>query len=86
MPHDLEDGQKIAKWFGPPYNVWYVGKIVQVNKRKTKQDNVSAEFHDKADGKTWGHFLASEDTYGANRTWVLLKPIPIDLEPEAGPP
>ena len=86
MPHELEIGQKVARWFGPPYNAWYTGKIVLVNKRKTKQDNVTAEFCDEINGTTWANFLGSEDTYGANRTWVLLKPIPIDLEPEAGPP
>ena len=25
---------------------------------------------------TWGHWLASADTYGADRKWVLLKPTP----------
>ena len=33
---------------------------------------------------TWGHFVAAAETYGANKTWVLLKPIPIDLEEEEG--
>ena len=28
----------------------------------------------------WGHWLASADTYGADRKWVLLKPIPIELD------
>ena len=26
-----------------------------------------------------GHWLASADTYGADRKWVLLKQIPIEL-------
>ena len=29
---------------------------------------------------TWAHWLASADTYGADRKWVLLKPIPIELD------
>ena len=45
----------------------------QINKRRTVQDNVTAEFTDKTYGMTWGHWLASADTYGADRKWVLLK-------------
>jgi hypothetical protein len=44
LPHDLELGGKLARWFGPPYNAWYVGKIAEVNKRRTKSENVSVEF------------------------------------------
>ena len=54
---------------------------MQVNKRRTKTDNVTAEFVDPEDGKvTWGHFLADEDTYGANGAWLLLKPIGINVD------
>ena len=66
----------MARWFGSPYNAWYTGKIEQVNKRKTIQDNVTAEFTDETHGTTWGHWVASADTYGADRKWVLLKPVP----------
>ena len=67
---------------GSPYNTWYTGKIEQVNKRKTIQDNVTAEFTDETHGTTWGHWVASADTYGADRKWVLLKPVPIELDDE----
>ena len=46
LPHDLEVGQKMALWFGPPYNTWYVGNIVEVNKKRTKSENVSVAFYD----------------------------------------
>lgn len=23
LPHDIEIGQLMAQWFGPPYNAWY---------------------------------------------------------------
>ena len=82
LPQDLEVGQKVARWFGSPYNAWYTGKIEQVNKRKTIQDNVTAEFTDETHGTTWGHWVASADTYGADRKWVLLKPVPIELDDE----
>jgi len=41
LPHDLQVGQKLARWFGEGYNKWYVGKITEVNRRRTKQENVS---------------------------------------------
>ena len=56
--------------------------IELVNKRRTKQDNVTAEFCDETYGKTWGHWCASTDNYGADRKLVLLKPIPIELDDE----
>ena len=71
---------KVARWFGTPFNAWYVGKIVQINKRRTKQDNVSAEFNDETYGTTWGHWPAASETYGADRKWVLLNPTPIVLD------
>ena len=33
-------------------------------------------------GTTWGHWVASADTYGADRKWVLLKPVPTELDDE----
>ena len=41
---------------------------------------MTAEFTDKEYGTTWGHWLTSADTYGADRKCVLLKPIAIDLD------
>ena len=34
-------------------------------------------------GETDANFCAEKSTYGADKTWVLLKPIPIDVELEA---
>ena len=85
VPHDLELGRKVALWFGEGYNAWYMGKIELVNKRRTKQDNVTAEFCDETYGKTWGHWCASMDNYGADHKWVLLKPILIELDDEEEP-
>jgi len=84
LPHDLQVSQKLARWFGPPYNSWYVGSIAEVNKRRTKMENVSVEFKDDTYGVTRGTFVAEADTYGADKLWVVLKPIPIELEEDEG--
>ena len=34
-------------------------------------------------GETRGTFVAEADTYGADKLWLVLKPIPIDVEAEA---
>ena len=81
LPHDLKTGQKLARWFGPPYNKWYVGTISEVNRRRTKQENVSVEFVEDKYGTTWGHFLASAEDYGADKLWVVLELIPIQAHP-----
>ena len=80
LPHDLEQGQRLARWFGPPYNAWYVGKIDQVNRRRTKSENVSVAFNDETYGETVGMFIADADSYGADKMWVLLEGIPINLD------
>ena len=80
LPHDLAEGQKLARWFGSPYNKWYVGKITEVNRRRSKQENVAVEFVDEEDGTTWAHFVASAEDYGADKLWVVLEPIPIELD------
>ena len=79
LPHDLEPGQPLARWFGPPYNMWYVGKIDEVNKRRTKSENVSVAFNDATHGETRGMFIADAESYGADKLWVLLKGIPIEV-------
>ena len=53
-----------------------------MNKRRTKQENVCVAFSDAEYGDTHGMFLADENSYGADRLWCLLKPIPIVLEPD----
>lgn len=80
LPHDLEVGQRMAQWFGPPYNAWYVGKIAEINRRRTRSENVSVEFNDETDGETRGLMVADAETYGADRLWCMLKPIPIELD------
>ena len=57
--------------------------LTEVNRRRTKQENVSVEFEDEQFGTTWGHFLASADDYGADRLWVVLEPIPIELDADS---
>ena len=69
----------MAQWFGPPYNAWYVGKILEINKRRTKTDNVQVEFSDETYGQTTSLMVADGATYGADKLWVVLKPIPVDL-------
>ena len=41
MPHDLEVGMKVTRWFSYPYNAWFVGEVFEVNRRRTKTENVS---------------------------------------------
>ena len=69
----------MTQWFGPPYNAWYVGKIIEINKRRTKSENVSVAFNDEKHGETRGMILADPDTYGAEKLWCMLRPIPIEL-------
>ena len=83
LPHDLEVGQRMAQWFGPPYNAWYVGKIAEINRRRTRSENVSVEFNDETDGETRGLMVADAETYGADRLWCLLKPIPVELDSDS---
>ena len=72
LPHDLEPGQLLARRFGPPYNTWYMGKIDEVNRRRTKSENVSVAFNDTTHGETRGMFIADAESYGAEKLWVLL--------------
>ena len=63
-----------------PYNGWFVGDVVQVNRRRTVQENVCVSFPDGD-----GMFLADGETYGADKLWCLLKPIPIELDDDVTP-
>ena len=76
-PARFDVGQPMAMWFGAPYNKWYVGKINKVDRRRTKTENVIAEFNDEEYGKTLGHVVVDKDTYGADKKWCILKGIPI---------
>ena len=63
--------------------------LTEVNRRRTKQENVSVEFEaglrTQQFGTTWGHFLASADEImaltGSGR--VVLEPIPIELDADS---
>ena len=68
VPQDLCTGADIACWFGPPYNKWYVGQIAEVNKRRTKQMNVTALFLDGGAGEV----CVSKEQCGLDKTWVLV--------------
>ena len=82
LPHDMTKGMRVAQWFGEPYNEWYIGTVLMVNKAKTVTDNVTAEFQDETYGTTWGHFVAHADTYWCDRNWVLLTPRSTDSDTE----
>lgn len=62
----------------------YVGKVVEINRRRTKNENVSVEY-DEEQGKTLGLMVADAETYGSQKLWVLLKPIPIELDSDSPP-
>ena len=62
--------------FGPRYT-WHVGNVIEVNKKRTKSENVSVAFYDAVDGETRGGMVADPQTYGAIKLWVVLKPIPL---------
>ena len=63
MPHDLEVGGKLACWFGYPFDTWYIGKILEVNRRRTVTENVLLEFCSEEEGKTSGFLVADPNTY-----------------------
>ena len=64
----------------PPFNAWYVRTIAEVNRRKTVSENVSVAYKDEGGQVTRGLMCAEAQTYGADRLWVVLKPIAIELE------
>ena len=58
-----------------------------MNKRRTKSENVLVEFVDTTNETLTDTSLmvADAETYGAEKLWVILDPIPIELsssEPE----
>ena len=67
VPKDLVVGNRVAFWFGPPFDKWCIGKITEINKRKTTSDNVKVQFED---GPV--NLLVSTETYGVEKEWVLL--------------
>ena len=45
-----------------------VGKIAEVNKRRTKSENVSVEFKSEEEGVTRGMFVADAESYSTAQT------------------
>ena len=41
------------------------------------------EFNDETYGETRGLMVADAETYGADRLWCLLKPIPVELDSDS---
>ena len=83
LPHDLEVGTKLACWFPHPYNSWFVGTILEINRWRTKTDNVLVQFISPDDGETTGILIADAETYGVDKLWVVLyRTIPIDVDAE----
>ena len=66
LPHCIQPGQTLARWFGAPYHAWFVGSVDHVNKKRTKSENVCVRFNDETYGEMLGMFVASADTYGAD--------------------
>lgn len=79
LPHDIQVGAQLAQWFGPPYDAWFIGTVHEVNRRRTKTENVSVRFVSPEDGETRGVFVASAQTYGADKLWVLVSQVPISV-------
>ena len=65
---------------------WATTNIWEVNRRRTKSENVSVEFDDDTYGETRGMFVAAAETYGTDKLWVVLKPIPIELDSSPSSP
>ena len=70
----------------PTPGTWATTNIWEVNRRRTKSENVSVEFDDDTYGETRGMFVAAAETYGTDKLWVVLKPIPIELDSSPSSP
>ena len=60
-----------------------MGKIIEVNQRRTKSENVSVAFVSPEEGETRGLFVADAETYGVSKLWVVggcVERIPIELD------
>ena len=85
LPHDIEVGSRVARWFGHPFHEWHVGTVVEVNRRRRVSENVTARFVSPEEGETHGMFVADADTYGVDRLWVAVRPVPV-RSPGHSPP
>jgi hypothetical protein len=70
VPGDVEEGSLCAIYFGEPDNRWFEGVFAGINKKKKKQLNAEVKF-DIDDTTT--PLLIVKETYGSNKTWILLK-------------
>jgi hypothetical protein len=68
VPRDLNSGQKVAVYFADDWDVWAVGTITYVNKRRNQSDNVTVDF------PNWGecNLTFTCDNYGISNMWVVL--------------
>ena len=62
---------------------WHIGKIVEVNRRRTKSENVSAIFNNPTEGETRGVLVADPSTYGAEKLWVLVRQVPVEISEDS---
>ena len=71
------------KDMGWDYYAWHIGKIVEVNRRRTKSENVSAIFNNPTEGETRGVLVADPSTYGAEKLWVLVRQVPVEISEDS---
>ena len=60
--------------------------VAEVNRRRTKTENVSVTFMSADEGETRRVFVADAETYGVNKLWVALRTIPIDVDDDGSSP
>ena len=61
-------------------------KTVELNRRRTKSENVSVEITSPQEGTTRGLMVADPNTYGAAKLWCILQPIPVEVDSEFSEP
>ena len=67
VPTDLKEGARVALYYDDPYNEWWFGTLVTVNRRKTSTNNVEVRFKTEVYSQ-----LLEAECYGPNLCWVLL--------------
>ena len=67
VPQDLKEGSRVALYYGDPYNEWWFGTLVTVNRRKTSSDNVQVRFQTEVYNQ-----LLEPECYGRDFCWLLL--------------
>ena len=61
-------------------------KIVEINRRRSKSENVAVQFSNETEGETQSLMIADANTYGADRLWVVLRPLPIEVDDDSSAP